>query len=779
MGDLLPVILGARSVRSSILVTAGALAWLARPAIAAIEIAPPGAASDAGAEADAGASDGFTADAGWPADAGAAAVGAPPPQGPLLLPAPRVIELRGAVLARGTREPIVGAALTVDSIPVGETDRTGTFVLLLAPGRRRLQVQAPGHEPLEVTLDLVARRAPAPLVLRLAPRQSGERYETVVVAADEQAPRTSLRDDELTRIPGTFGDPLRVIESLPGVTQVVWPVPVYAVRGANPGNTGFFVDGVRLPQLFHLALGPSVIHPFFLEQIDFYPGGYPARHGRFVSGVVAARTAIPRVERTHVSADLRLFDASGIVVIPIAAGRGSVAVAGRYSYVAALYSRLADDYELGYWDYQVRVDHVLGPGRATVFAFGSGDRVLDKTRPGAGGGPSDADISFHRLDLRWDGRVLDGRLRLGVALGRDASATAIDQLVAAPISVSSLSVAPRGALTKVLSDAVELEVGADAELQRLRPQAVLASAVDNDLFRERGVAQAGAFAALTFVAGQRLSVSPGVRVDVFAEQDVTEVEPQPRLTLRWRLDGDVWLKATAGRFAQLASMPAAVPGFENFGLATFGPQISHQGSLGAEVALPRSLSLDVTGFFQRLRVTDLQSQFNYDPQRKTLLELRDGQGYGVEILLRRAQSRRLHGWLAYTLSRSVRVVGDYNARAPSDWDQRHVLNLVTAYRFDRGYSLGGRVHYNTGRPYPVFDTRAFTVEYQRLPSFFQIDARADKRFVFDRFVLDAYVELVNATLSRQVVDRSINIEGQTIDRGFAIVIPSIGVHAEW
>jgi hypothetical protein len=42
-------------------------------------------------------------------------------------------------------------------------------------------------------------------------------------------------------VPGSLGDPFRVIESLPGVSQVVWPLAIYAIRGANPGNTGFFV----------------------------------------------------------------------------------------------------------------------------------------------------------------------------------------------------------------------------------------------------------------------------------------------------------------------------------------------------------------------------------------------------------------------------------------------------------------------------------------------------------------------------------------------------------
>src|SRR4029077_20090545 len=116
--------------------------------------------------------------------------------------------------------------------------------------------------------------------------------------------------------PGAAGDPLRVIESLPGVAQLAWPLALYAIRGANPGNTGFFVDGMRVPALFHFALGPSVVHPYLIDRVDFYPGGYPARFGGYASGAVAAETTSPPPDLAHASADLRIYDVGGIVTSP-------------------------------------------------------------------------------------------------------------------------------------------------------------------------------------------------------------------------------------------------------------------------------------------------------------------------------------------------------------------------------------------------------------------------------------------------------------------------------
>ena len=80
-----------------------------------------------------------------------------------------------------------------------------------------------------------------------------------------------------------------------------------------------------------------------------------------------------------------------------------------------------------------------------------------------------------------------------------------------------------------------------------------------------------------------------------------------------------------------------------------------------------------------------------------------------------------------------------------------MLNLVSGVPLPRRLQLGAaRFHLNTGRPYPVFDDdNPGPPDYTRLPTFYQLDLRADKRFVFDKYVLDVYIEAVNTTLSRR------------------------------
>ena len=283
-------------------------------------------------------------------------------------------KLRGRVLAKGTRAFVFAAAITVDQNPAGETDVDGQFEAIVPCGRRRVIIQAPAFETAEVARDACAD--PAPIIVRLAPLENAPIYETVVTAQPSQ-PALTLTGQELTKTPGSLGDPFRTIESLPGVASPVWPLPIYAIRGANPGNTGFMLDDLRVPALFHLALGPSVIHPYFFDELSFYPGGYPARYGRYVAGLVSAQTRQPASDMVHASVDVRLYDAGGLLSAPLPGGNGAVVAAARYSYTGPLVSLISPGLSLSYWDYQVRADYGKkgDQNQITVMAFGTDGRI--------------------------------------------------------------------------------------------------------------------------------------------------------------------------------------------------------------------------------------------------------------------------------------------------------------------------------------------------------------------------------------------------------------------
>jgi hypothetical protein len=220
-----------------------------------------------------------------------------------------------------------------------------------------------------------------------------------------------------------------------------------------------------------------------------------------------------------------------------------------------------------------------------------------------------------------------------------------------------------------------------------------------------------------------------------------------------------------------------IPAAESFGLALYGLQSSWQGALGVATERVPQVAVEVTGYVQRYVLTDLRDPalVEPDPLASDFLINRYARSYGVEVLVRRPARERLHGWLSYTLSKSERALGG-GVVGPSDWDQRHILNLVAGYRVGR-FTLGGRVHYHSGQPVLVNGTTAQA--FVRMPGFWQVDLRVERRFLFDAFTLDVYAEAVNATANRMVYGfKQESSTGAIHEYSLRLFLPSIGIRGE-
>jgi hypothetical protein len=209
----------------------------------------------------------------------------------------------------------------------------------------------------------------------------------------------------------------------------------------------------------------------------------------------------------------------------------------------------------------------------------------------------------------------------------------------------------------------------------------------------------------------------------------------------------------------------------------YGLQTSWQGALGVGTRRLRFVDVEVTGYVQRYVLTDLRDPTltRPDPLAADFLTRRDARSYGIELMIRRPPSERLHGWIAYTLSQNQRAMGA-GVIAPSDWDQRHIVNAVMALRLGH-YTLGARGHFNTGRPVLVRAAQAET--FVRLPAFYQLDLRAERRILFDVFTLCVYAEIVNTTATREVYGLEQDpTTGVVRQQDLRIVLPSVGVRGE-
>ncbi len=745
--------------------------------------------------------------------------------------------LTGVVRAMGTKEPLAGARLTVPGAGLElETDVDGRFTATLPTGSWAVEVSHTGFGGRTFSEVLVSGQR-LEVLYRLA-RVQVEGWETVVRARRTlEDARVELSRTELTEAAGTQGDPFRVAMLLPGVASIASGLSYPVVRGTQPAATGFFLDGVKLPQLYHLLAGPSVVHEGFIDRVDFFSGAVPTRFGRLLGGVIEGRVArAPTRLKAIVSVDL--LSASAFVSTPIEPLRLEVSLAGRFSYTALIATQVASlafpstpeapqpKPVANFQDYQARIEWSPGPGKLRLFALGAVDEAGVREN-GPGTATTVLSSVFHRVDLVW-------RMPLGPGQGEVGATWGTEQLglvgsregrdVGTLLTRRSVLQA-RARWTGTIFERLSLDTGLDVDRQDVSLTAerapTIAVGAATSLREPRTVGTlAGVFleGGLTF---REWTVTLGLRGDAFLlDGGPSRFSVEPRLTVKRPLTPWLGMRAAAGLAHQSPTVLINLP-ISDLAALRDGLQSGARFEVGADATLPFSLEASTSLFYNPLFSAIESSLEDLFTNRARLGQAQasgvPGRAYGVELLLRRRAQGRWFGWVSYTFLRAERLkqalqfdasgaVSDEGLRwLPFDFDQSHVLHVTGGVLLPLGFKVSAGLHVNTGRPEsgvvssraqrpdvdPVTLQRTWVpvslAQEPRLPAFARLDVRASKTWTFDDFVLEAYLDVLNATATAEVLgytyDSLVAASGQrTLKRApFAIplVLPTLGLKGSY
>jgi TonB family protein len=740
---------------------------------------------------------------------------APPP----VPPVPAVAILRGVVVERGTREPLAGVSVSAGDRSAF-TDGEGRFELPdMPPGKVKVVALDPDHHRFETEETLEQGKALEVRYYLL--RSASDHYEAVVVGEREKKEVTSvtLTSGEVTRIAGVSGDTVKVVQNLPGVARAPGGIGLLVVRGGNPSDTRFYIDGMEVPLIFHFGGLTSVVPSDLVEAVDFEAGNFGVRHGRATGGRIDLRTRDPGTKRLHLVTDANLFHALVMAEGPVGENT-SIAIGARRSYadgVIRAAARSSDQFGVAvaprYYDLQGKLAWRPTPDDAVRLSFfGSDDRMeftgvktgeledLDRLKIGS---------AFWQATASWDHRFSDAaRARLAVAQGQVSVSNRFGTFGSERNSIPVTSVRAEG--TRELGDSFALAAGVDSrfvpssslaiEFPEIPPPNQLPRGNDRKVRMNMNFRawEAGAWAEATWKPVGGLVLIPGIRAE--REQYLNAMSwLDPRLAARCTLGQDTTLKGGLGLYHQPPQMVFLTKEWGN-------PDLHQEGAwhsmLGVEQRIFGPLTLDLQLYYKRLFGLALATNevVVRDGASVPLRYTNGGTGssYGAELLLRWAAGGRFFGWLAYSLSRSVRdqqVVGGTIQAGGEEFDQPHnvvALGTVELPELWTGFSAGFRARYSTGNPYrptvtAVYDADSDTYRpvvdpsrRQRTPAFFQLDLRADKRWTYRSWILSAYLEVQNATNRKNPEGAAYNYDysQQGWTTGLPL-FPSFGIRAEY
>jgi hypothetical protein len=721
------------------------------------------------------------------------------------------VNLVGRVKVKGEPGVVAGAIVAVEGTDLEAiSDADGNFEIAGVPeGRVVVTVDSPGFDAGRVVLEDVAANEVSDVVVFLAQRFN-TKNELVIAERRTQREVTKrvLTQKELSRVPGTFGDAIRVVQRLPGVQRAPFGLGAVLVRGGSPEDSTILIDGHLTRYLFHLGAGPSVLNTDIVERLEFYPGGQGARFGRAIAGAIDVVTKDPATDEWSGKASVDLLATSFRLEGPLTEDKKvAVFFAGRTSYIAEVLNVgdvvtqavAGDNINLltlapRYADYQGKVLWKLPsvPGfhqAMTASLFGAHDSLdlaLDASQLGPAA-PSNVGITtgFHRLNPVWRARSMRTN-DAGEPLVK-AFISPIGELTYSEnrfdVSQFRLDIQRMGLRAEVEFRPVEelgIAFGTDDSYGLFTSTVDVPFFLPNErLFPRPATSDPPRFLATDEVLGTSTSfyvdsdikVGPvkflvGARADLWTYYDQTRAALDPRFAFRADVLPFTVLKGNLGLYHQTAS-----PFFmaEKAGNPDLPLEYGWQSGFGIETWLTRSLDVDAQFFYRN--ASDLAEPISGNPTAfvatgaPRIQAIGYERAYGAELLIRQRLDDGVFGWVSYTLMRAEErqdaPVGVEDAKAvnwrSTEFDQTHNLSIAVSSQLPYGFELGGAFRYVSGNPATLAQGGVFDADdgrhervnqftrSQRLPPFVQLDVRVDKRFVFDTWALGLFLDLQNAT----------------------------------
>lgn len=696
--------------------------------------------------------------------------------------------LSGRVRELGGTQAVAGASIQAQGLSLSaQSDGRGGYRLDLPEGYQRLAINADGfdEELLELTVTAQTQSLPDAWL-----RRAVIQAEAVVLRARrEEAPsRTPIKRAEIRRIAGIGRDPLRALQTLPGVITPSDFSGQLAVRGGGPQDNLYFLNEVPWPVPFHYGGALSTVHSDLLEGVDLYPAAFPARWGGVDGAILDARTRAPKHDGVHGQLDINLLlsellvegpfgdapavEPQGVTAAVEALGPAPEAkpwgrwlISGRRSYFDLLLGSVLGNRFTAiprFWDVSVLGEADLGPRDLLRFTAISTDDVLglelkkEDVRSSDFAGDFRLRSYFGSAGLNWVHRGDGWRSTLTPY----SNVFRLEQSFGAGYGIR---IRPD---TLGLKEDLRLELGAHelglgGLIERQSYQVVGYSfrrvtgggSGTVTLSDPSGITISAAALMGAAYLQDRVKLAPGLRLTLGgrwqrAEMMVAEAF-DPRAALEWEPRSSTRLSAGWGLYSQF---PTPQQLSSDFGNPKLGFSRTEHVTTGVEQRLGSAYSVKLEGYYKtyRERVISVPSANIYS---------NDGEGIarGLELLLKREGDGKFFGWMSLSLAESLRLEkGDTWRRY--QYDQPVTLTLVGSYNVTPAWSWGAKLNAHSGPlitpligRYPSSDPNnlaGWNPIYgepfsERLDDYIRTDLRTDHAFRFRGWRLNLYAEILN------------------------------------
>jgi hypothetical protein len=717
--------------------------------------------------------------------------------------------IKGRVYNSKTNEGVPFATIQIWGTTTGAiSDIEGNFLLAgIKPGFVELRVSSIGFKPFISSAVMVTNSNQVNIEVPLD--ESEISIGEVVIKASPFTKRIEtplsariIGIDEIEKNPGGNRDISRVIQSFPGVASTPAFRNDVIVRGGGPNENRFYIDNVEIPYLNHFSTqgasgGPvGILNVDFVQSVDFISGAFPASKGNALSSILNFTFVDGNKDKMKYRATIGASDL-GLTIDGPTGKNSSLLMSVRRSYLQFLFSALELPFLPTYTDFQVKYKVRLNPkNELTFIGLGAKDDfklnlkandteyqryILDYI-------PVQEQYSYvaglvykHFRDNGYDTWVLS-RNYLNNSQSKYLNNIEADSNKTLDYLSGEGEIKARYERAIIGKKGFRLSYGAGYEYAHYRNSTfrrIFFAGVTNNIIYDTNL-KLGKFSAFSQVSksflSERLSLSLGLRTDAntYSSAMSNPIDQlSPRISATYRLAEKLNVNFSTGRYYQLP--PYTALGYSS-GSGVF---INKENDLtyiaadhivtGVEVLPSENIQITLEGFYKSYSNYPFSLRDSVPLSSKSadygifgdeeLSSTSKGRAYGLELLARLKEFRKINMVFSYTFVRSE--FSGLNSRViPSSWDNKHLLNITATRKLGRNWDLGMKFRFVGGAPYTPYDLEkssykaAWDLQGQgyldysefnskRLNAFHQLDLRIDKQYFFTGWSLMLYADVQN------------------------------------
>jgi hypothetical protein len=562
-----------------------------------------------------------------------------------------------------------------------------------------------------------------------------------------------------------------------------------------------------VPLVFHFGGLSSVIIPEAVERVDLLPSGYGPEFSRAIGGVVGLTTKSPTTERAKGMAYIDLLNTGGLYEAPID-DQSNILISGRYSYIGQVLKAVAkksDNFQLTaaptYFDLTTIYERKLNANnKLKMTLVGSQDELSLVLNKNVGNDPALRGNFYNRSRFfRLIPQVtteLENKAKLdnSIAVGKDQI---LLDIAGQYLDIDSTVVSQRSEYSKEDSNNYKYYVGLDnqfvwSDVLINLPSSYSVGGVPNPFStgdkKKYGISDFESV--LGVYIRQEIKTSkdspwtylPNFRLDHFSATKETHLAP--RFQLRYKVDESLLLRGSIGQYFQPPQPQEYAAYYGNPNIKA--PQSIHYTvgwSKDFRKGETQGLELTNNFFYKNLKnlvVSDISKNYNNNGTG----EIRGGE------VQAKYKWNEYSSQLVYTYLNSTRYIPGFGTH-PSQFDQTHNLNLIGLMNKEK-WTYSVRFRLVSGNPYTPVTGGTFDADNdvyipkrgelysKRFNAFNQLDIRIDRKYIYDTYILTAYLDIQNLMNAKNPsnIQYSYDYSQNEMVNGLPI-LPTFGIKGEF